>query len=83
MNSWQLRALDLKPRLPEILSSSDAARAIVLDLAPGEALSEHQVRERAWLLVVDGQIGVVSGGGERIEGGRACSSSSSRVSVTR
>ena len=31
VNSWDLRALDLKPRLPEILSSSHAARAIVLD----------------------------------------------------
>lgn len=69
MNSWQLGTLDLKPRLPEILSSSDAARAIVLDLASGESLSEHQVRERAWLLVVDGEIQVATTGGERIEGG--------------
>ena len=49
MNNWDLRSLDLKPRLPEILSSSDAARAIALDLAPGESLSEHEVHERAWL----------------------------------
>jgi hypothetical protein len=33
VNSWELGALDLKPRLPEILSPSDSARAIVLDLA--------------------------------------------------
>lgn len=56
MNSWDLKALDLKPRLPEILSSTDAARAIVLDLAAGESLSEHEVHERAWVLVVDGEI---------------------------
>jgi len=37
VNSWDLMALDLKPRLPEILSSSDAARAIALDLAAGRA----------------------------------------------
>ena len=47
-----LGAIDLKPRLPEILSSSDAARAIVLDLEAGESLSEHEVHERAWLVVL-------------------------------
>ena len=39
MNSWELKTLDLKVRLPEILSSSEEARAIVLDLAAGESLS--------------------------------------------
>jgi hypothetical protein len=37
MKSWNLRALDLKPRLPEILSSTSEARAIALDLRAGEA----------------------------------------------
>jgi hypothetical protein len=31
LNTWDLKSLDLKPRLPEILSSSDAARVIALD----------------------------------------------------
>ncbi len=48
MNSWDLKTVELNPRLPEILSSSDAARAIALDLAAGETLSEHEVHERAW-----------------------------------
>ena len=69
MNSWDLKALDLKPRLPEILSSSDAARAIVLDLAAGESLSDHQVHERAWLVVLDGEIQVATAEGERVSGG--------------
>jgi quercetin dioxygenase-like cupin family protein len=68
VNTWDLKALDLKPRLPEILSSSDAARAIALDLAAGEALSEHEVHERAWLLVIDGQIEVTATSGERTSG---------------
>lgn len=68
MNSWDLKALELKPRLPEILSSSDAARAIVLDLAAGESLAEHQVHERAWLMVLDGQIEVATSAGERSRG---------------
>ena len=69
MKSWDLNALDLKPRLPEILSSSDAARAIALDLAAGESLSEHQVHERAWLVVLDGEIQVATTEGEHAIGG--------------
>ena len=33
MKSWNLDELNLKPRLPEILSSSEDARVIALDLA--------------------------------------------------
>jgi hypothetical protein len=32
MKNWNLKALSLKPRLPEILSSTPEARAILLDL---------------------------------------------------
>lgn len=69
MNSWDLKALDLKPRLPEILSSSNAARAIVLDLAAGERLSEHEVHERAWVIVTDGAIEATTAAGQRASGG--------------
>jgi quercetin dioxygenase-like cupin family protein len=69
MNSWELKALDLKVRLPEILSSSEAARVVVLDLAAGECLSEHEVHERAWLVVIDGAIEVTTAAGERVSGG--------------
>jgi hypothetical protein len=61
VNSWQLGTLNLKPRLPEILSSSDAARAIVLDLAAGESLSEHEVHERSWLVVLGGEVAAAAG----------------------
>jgi redox-sensitive bicupin YhaK (pirin superfamily) len=69
VNRWDLRALDLKPRLPEILSSSDSARAIVLDVAAGESLPDHEVHERAWLLVVDGEIEVRTAAGGETSGG--------------
>lgn len=69
MRSWKLDEIDLKPRLPEILSSSSAARAIALDLAEGEGLAEHEVHERAWMIVLSGSIEVGSGDGERVEGG--------------
>ena len=69
MNSWQLGTLDLKPRLPEMLSSNDAARAIVLDLAAGESLSEHEVHERSWRVVLGGEIEVAAAAGERASWG--------------
>jgi redox-sensitive bicupin YhaK (pirin superfamily) len=69
VNSWEIKALDLKPRLPEILSSSDAARVIALDLAEGESLAEHEVHERAWVLVLDGAIEVTTVAGEHASGG--------------
>ncbi len=69
MRSWKLDEIDLKPRLPEILSSSTAARAIALDLAAGEALAEHEVHERAWMVLISGALEVSTGTGERVEGG--------------
>jgi hypothetical protein len=71
LKSWDLTTLDLERRLPEILSSSDAARVIVLDLAAGESLSEHEVHERACLVVLQGAIEAVTSTGERTRGGRA------------
>jgi quercetin dioxygenase-like cupin family protein len=69
VNSWDLNALDLRPRLPEILSSSDDARAIALRLPAGESLAEHEVHERAWLVVLDGQVEVRTGAGRTVAGG--------------
>lgn len=69
MKSWDLSAMPLKPRLPEIISSSEDARAIVLDLAAGESLDEHEVHERAFLIVLSGEIEVGTGAGANAKGG--------------
>jgi redox-sensitive bicupin YhaK (pirin superfamily) len=69
MKSWELHKLDLKPRLPEILSSTDDARAVVLDLAAGQSLRDHEVHERAWLVVLAGEIEVSTAADERASGG--------------
>jgi quercetin dioxygenase-like cupin family protein len=69
MRSWTVGDLDLKPRLPEIISSSQDARAIALDLAAGEALAEHEVHERAWLIVVSGEVELTTPAGQRAQGG--------------
>jgi quercetin dioxygenase-like cupin family protein len=66
---WDLRTLDVEPHRPLILTSQRGeARSIALSLPAGEALQEHQVHERAHLVVVDGEVevelaaGAVSGG---------------------
>ena len=69
MKNWNLRALELKPRLPEILSSTPEARAIARDLRAGENLPDHEVHERAWVVIVGGEVEVTSAGGERVSGG--------------
>ena len=48
----------------QVLDSEDEGRAIVIELPAGERLQEHQVHERAWLLVVSGAI-EVDGAGRR------------------
>lgn len=69
MQSWDLKGLDLKPRLPEILYSSESGRAILLDLATGERLADHEVHERTWLLVIDGEVVVRGPADEQAAGG--------------
>jgi quercetin dioxygenase-like cupin family protein len=69
VQSWDLNGLELKPRLPEILSSSEDARVIALDLAGGESLDEHEVHERAFLVVLSGEIEVDTGVGAGAAGG--------------
>src|SRR5579875_1017332 len=68
MKSWDLRTHALAPHAPEILSSDAAARAIVLEIPAGESLSEHQVHERAWVTIIDGEVEISSSNGETVTG---------------
>ena len=69
MRSWDLRAVELRPHSPEILSSSDEARAVVLEIPAGESLQDHQVHERAWVSVIDGEVEITTTAGENVAGG--------------
>ncbi|MEK6277389.1 MAG: cupin domain-containing protein [Actinomycetota bacterium] len=69
MQNWNLNQIDVEARQPQVLDSEDEGRAIVLQLASGESLQEHQVHERAWLLVIDGAIEIDDSGGETVTGG--------------
>ena len=68
MNSWTITNLDLKPHSPEILTSTDEARAIALMIPAGESLDDHQVHESAWVTVIDGEVEITTSGGESVTG---------------
>jgi quercetin dioxygenase-like cupin family protein len=64
MDYWDLRTLDVQPHQPQILHSSRGeSRAIAIHLPAGERLQDHEVHERAHLVVVDGEIAVGADGG--------------------
>jgi quercetin dioxygenase-like cupin family protein len=69
MRSWDISTLDVQPHNPAVLDSEEEGRAIVIHLSSGESLQEHQVHERAWLLVVTGSIEIEDSGGDSISGG--------------
>ena len=71
MQHWDLRELAVEPHHPEVLHSSRGeARSIAIALPAGEALREHEVHERAYLVVVDGEVEVeLPDGGEVVSGG--------------
>jgi quercetin dioxygenase-like cupin family protein len=69
MESWDLKTVDVEPHQPRILASADDARTILLHLPAGEELQEHEVHERARVLVVDGDVDVdVTDGDSRSAG---------------
>ena len=66
MDDWDLKRLTWRPRHPEILSSTQEGRAIVLDLPAGELLQDHEVHEGAWITVIDGQVRITGHRGQAI-----------------
>jgi quercetin dioxygenase-like cupin family protein len=68
MDTWDIASLDVQPRQPAVLRSDDESRVIAINLPAGEELREHQVHERAWLVVAEGEI-EVDQGGETVSGG--------------
>jgi quercetin dioxygenase-like cupin family protein len=70
VRSWNLQSIHVEggSRSPVVLDSEDAGRAVLIVLEPGQALGEHQVKEHAYVLVLDGNARVASGG-ETVEAG--------------
>lgn len=63
MQSWNVLEIETPggSRSPVVLDPSRPARALVIGLEPGQRLGEHEVKEHAFLLVVDGTISVEVG----------------------
>ena len=68
METWDVRSLDIEVHQPQVLRSDEENRAIAILLPAGEELQEHQVHERAYLFVAEGQI-EISADGQTVSGG--------------
>jgi quercetin dioxygenase-like cupin family protein len=69
MQNWDLKTTQAEPHEPQILSTADDARTILLSLSAGEELQEHEVHEYARIVVVDGEVEVTTPEGESISAG--------------
>ena len=70
MEHWDLRSLDVEAHKPRILHSARGeARSIAITLPAGEELQEHEVHERAYLVVVDGEVERGDESDARVTGG--------------
>src|SRR5215211_3786164 len=71
MQGWNLLEIGTPggSRSPVVLDSDHAARAVLIGLEPGQELGDHEVKEHAFLVVVDGSVRVESAG-EAVEAER-------------
>src|SRR2546430_3219319 len=71
MKTWDLLSVHAPngTRDPLVLHSDEGARAVLIVLQPGQALGEHQVKENAWVTVLDGTVEIRCGG-ETVQAGR-------------
>ena len=67
MQTWRLPEIDTPDgsRSPVVLRSEEEARAVLVGLEPGQELGDHQVKENAWIVVVEGSAEFVAAG-ERV-----------------
>ena len=64
METWRLAEIETPggSRSPVVLRSEDEARAVLVGLDPGQELGDHQVKEHAWIVVVEGSATFRAGG---------------------
>ncbi len=69
MQAWKLRELATEDGTadPVVLLSEDEARAVFVELKPGQELGDHQVKEHAWIVVVDGSAEIGALDGDRVD----------------
>jgi len=65
VDRWHLPSIDQTgKREPRVLFSSQACRAVVIDLQAGETMGEHSVRENAIVHVASGAVAITTDGPE-------------------
>lgn len=64
MRSWKLSEIETPDgsRSPVVLHSDNEARAVLIGLQPGQELGDHQVKENAFVVVVEGHATIEAGG---------------------
>jgi quercetin dioxygenase-like cupin family protein len=64
VQSWDLRAIETPggTRSPVVLFSDEHARAVLIGLEPDQELGEHEVKEHAFVVVLDGEVQVEAEG---------------------
>ena len=68
METWDIRSLTVEPHQPQVLRSDAETRAIAILLPAGEQLQEHQVHERTYLVVAEGEVEITQDAGS-VRGG--------------
>jgi len=70
VQSWNLIevAAPAGTRDPVVVHSGNDARAVLIVLNPGQIMGDHQVKENAWVTVLEGQV-KISTGGESVDAG--------------
>jgi quercetin dioxygenase-like cupin family protein len=61
--SWNLREIETPggSRSPVVVHTEEEVRAVLIVLEPGQALGDHQVHERAWVIVIEGNVRIEAG----------------------
>ena len=69
MRFWDLRDIPTPDgsRSPVVLHSDEEGRAILIGLDPGQELGDHQVKEHAFLTVLEGKAEIETAG-DTVEG---------------
>lgn len=64
MQTWNLLEIAAPEgtRDPVVVHSGNEARAVLISLNPGQELGDHQVKENAWVTVLEGSVRVAAGG---------------------
>jgi quercetin dioxygenase-like cupin family protein len=68
VESWDIPTLGVEPRHPQVLRSDGEARLVAINLPAGQALDDHQVHERAYVVVIEGEVEIDHGGGTETAG---------------